>query len=270
MQNRKQNYWSYFEDPVVGFDFIFECSMKQKEAYLEQVERAVLAVSRKNNFFFLNDIHQSDQELIETFSFSKLTFAGFEQVPPRTLLYNLKHSFNFNEVYLGQIPLFKLGVFKNGTYHYLSFTSEEWQFFVQDLPFYLKKKFASILFDKYRTLSLPVDFAFDFHEKKENNGILCFTLSSKFTVWFEEVHNFEYNDTWDGGEESILDNSFLAYKNTPRLNSLIKDLKYLLDSIGLQYIIQYWGNQATPDGILLDGRIIYQEDIDEGRVLLPE
>ena len=38
----------------------------------------------------------------------------------------------------------------------------------------------------------------------------------------------------------------------------------------LELLLKNKETLVTPEGILLDGKIIYQEDIDEGRVKLPD
>lgn len=64
----------------------------------------------------------------------------------------------------------------------------------------------------------------------------------------------------------------LAYSNTPRLNSYLRALKTCVESYGgsceMDTRNKYFNN--VDYGIPLDGKIIYQEDIDEGRICLED
>ena len=76
-------------------------------------------------------------------------------------------------------------------------------------------------------------------------------------------------------EDEIIDNRLIAYRNTPRLNSFIRELKnFVLKNEGTWDFDLDIGsvkeNQVPPDGILLDGQLIYQEDIASGKVKIPE
>ena len=78
-------------------------------------------------------------------------------------------------------------------------------------------------------------------------------------------------------DEEVIDNRIVAHKNIPRYNSFLRDLKNLghLHKMKLKIECENGGFEArnvneTPDGILINGKIIYQEDIDEGRISLDE
>lgn len=85
-----------------------------------------------------------------------------------------------------------------------------------------------------------------------------------------------YTDFWfpvtskDWPERSY-NNRYLAYHNTPRLNSYIRDLRNLwVKKCGWEFEIALATPGVSKTGeILLDGKIIYQEDVDEGRITLP-
>lgn len=94
-----------------------------------------------------------------------------------------------------------------------------------------------------------------------------FTISIHSEFWFQKVF-FGRNKTWETAD----DNSFLAYHNAPRLNSYLRDLKDIwVNKYGWTFEKEMgWYYAANEHGIWLDGQIIYQEDIDSGKVKLPE
>lgn len=109
------------------------------------------------------------------------------------------------------------------------------------------------------------------------------TIFSNSMIWLDKIDNyFGYN--LEGKLEHFFDqdNRALAYKNTPRLNSLLIGLKNLSklyggkSSINDYYSLLNETNKnkfedaANRNGIEIDGKIIYQEDIDEGRFIIPE
>ena len=116
--------------------------------------------------------------------------------------------------------------------------------------------------------------------KREDTYQIYFSIEIYSDIWFETVSRnrrlwdksygepyLDYDD--EEHEEPSLDNRYIAYRNTPRLNSFLRDLKTLfVDKYGWSYDSDY--EDIRKDGIPLDGKIIYQEDIDEGRVQLPD
>jgi len=70
----------------------------------------------------------------------------------------------------------------------------------------------------------------------------------------------------------IINNKANAYLNTPRFNSFLKSLKELFYERGWDFEFEYDHKPLeileffTENGILIDGQIIYQEDIDNGKV----
>ena len=76
------------------------------------------------------------------------------------------------------------------------------------------------------------------------------------------------------------DNSQLAFLNTPRLNSLFRNLIELSKSYNGKYYLYDFMSlvhgkadhevASKRKGITIDGKIIYQEDIDEGRITIPD
>ena len=66
-----------------------------------------------------------------------------------------------------------------------------------------------------------------------------------------------------------LDNRPFAYRITPRLNSFVRDMNAFTLNLGGKIYYDRANQYCTEEGVLLDGKIIYQEDIDEGRVVPP-
>ena len=103
-----------------------------------------------------------------------------------------------------------------------------------------------------------------------------FNIISHLSIWFE---------TSRLKEGVFHDNKILAYRNTPRLNSFLRDLRQLVDKYGGKWefesegkLLHYnygWDYSFPFESVYndhcvpLDGKIIYQEDIDEGRITLP-
>lgn len=104
-----------------------------------------------------------------------------------------------------------------------------------------------------------------FMENENEKQKLGIGISSSSDIWFEKI---EFDD---GIQSEIVDNKQLAYLNTPRFNSYLRDIKLVLRKFGTDLIMDIEDNISdtiTDDGILLDGRIIYQEDIEDGTVIL--
>lgn len=116
------------------------------------------------------------------------------------------------------------------------------------------------------------------HQPVIHDGFVKFTISliSHSSIWFERTQtNFG----------QVHDNRLLAYRNTPRLNSFLRDIYALVQQMGGKWFYESEGKrmhynmgwdyefpfeEAYNDHCVpLGGKIIYQEDIDEGRVILP-
>lgn len=113
---------------------------------------------------------------------------------------------------------------------------------------------------------------------------ISFSIESHLTIWMDYISSFKYLDM--NGRLQVLeesDNRKIAYRNTPRLNSFLRDIRSLVDKTGgtcelhdfkslngisKQYI--YSNRTDHRQGLTLDGKIIYEEDIEEGKVELPE
>ncbi|WP_299624211.1 hypothetical protein [uncultured Tenacibaculum sp.] len=83
-------------------------------------------------------------------------------------------------------------------------------------------------------------------------------------VFFEHLQN---DKTWRSDDLKLknkgIDNSNLAYLNTPRLNSFFRDLKELCINYGAKFSFESYGfdEWVSEDGIFIDREIVYYEDI---------
>lgn len=107
--------------------------------------------------------------------------------------------------------------------------------------------------------SMPVKVALDIGIKGAqlyyylDNDIFNFSIDNKKTKQDPEI----------GGKGCWVDNSDLAYLNTPRLNSFLRDLKQLCFKYGAtEFEFDNLGlNNFTENGVLFNDEIVFYEDI---------
>ena len=99
---------------------------------------------------------------------------------------------------------------------------------------------------------------------------LSLSISSNSTIWWDEIEVTLGNDGYPIDLAQPVDNRFFSYRITPRFNSFLRDVILKAKELGGSVDLE-GGNKryVTSKGILLDRKIIYQEDIEEGRVKLP-
>ncbi len=107
--------------------------------------------------------------------------------------------------------------------------------------------------------------------EKGSEEIVYFSIVSASNIWWEEINYIED----ENGNTRVLDspknNRPWAYRITPRLNSFIRDLKQKIIQLNGSILLEEFDKRyVTQEGILLDEHIIYQEDIEEGKVNLLE
>ena len=111
-----------------------------------------------------------------------------------------------------------------------------------------------------QTALYPIDFSCKdiFNFKDKNSYQYSFCVASSCNIWFEEIEDKNFKKT---------DSKILAYKNTPRFNSFWRELVKVCENYGGRVQIEDSNNPyrkwLTKDGILLDGKILYQEDVDK-------
>jgi hypothetical protein len=100
-------------------------------------------------------------------------------------------------------------------------------------------------------------------EKGTNFEIICYIDNDIFNL---ELYNKKTKYEFD----NFVDNSELAYLNTPRLNSFLRDLKKLCFEYGATgFEFENLGlNDFCEDGVMFNGEVIYYEDVVD--LLLPE
>lgn len=113
-----------------------------------------------------------------------------------------------------------------------------------------------------------VPFKVELFNRENEITLICYLDNDVFNSWIDNKKTKLDPDI--GGKGFWIDNSDLAYLNTPRLNSYLRDLKRLclkfkmddfkFENLGLEDFSQ--------EGILFENEIIYYEDIFE--LLLPK
>ena len=91
--------------------------------------------------------------------------------------------------------------------------------------------------------------------------LICYIDNDIFNLWIDNKKT--KRDPNIGSKGFWVDNSELAYLNTPRLNSFLRDLKKLCFDYGAnKFEFENLGlNDFSENGVLFDGEVIYYEDI---------
>lgn len=100
---------------------------------------------------------------------------------------------------------------------------------------------------------------------------LSLSIESSSTIWWDEIEVTLDENDYPVDLDPSINNRFFSYRITPRFNSFLRDVTFKVNELGGTIELES-GNKkfVTPEGILLDGKIIYQEDIDEGTVKPPQ
>ena len=105
------------------------------------------------------------------------------------------------------------------------------------------------------------DLPFGFEE------VVYFTLSSSSNIWWDEI---SYREDKEGNVHKLSlpkNNRPWAYKISPRFNSLLRDLVSKTMELGGEVLLEEFNKKHVTDkGILLDGKILYHEDIASGSI----
>lgn len=99
---------------------------------------------------------------------------------------------------------------------------------------------------------------------------LSVSIVSNSTIWWDEIKVTLGDNGYPLDLVPPVNNRFFSYRITPRFNSFLRDIILKVNELGGAVKLESGRESVTSEGILLDGKIIYQEDIDEGRVKLPE
>ncbi|MFK7031009.1 hypothetical protein [Flavobacterium oreochromis] len=113
--------------------------------------------------------------------------------------------------------------------------------------------------DKNISFAPPVRI--ELREKLEEIVLTCYLDNDAFNSWIDNKKT--KRDPNIGGKGCWVDNSDLAYLNTPRLNSFLRDLKKLCFECGAsEFEFENLGlNDFCEDGVMFDGKVVYYEDI---------
>lgn len=119
----------------------------------------------------------------------------------------------------------------------------------------IKKDYSEIL-EISPDLMLRNDFYPDCYEEKQ----ISFSLNSYSNIWLDEIEPTLQYDSYFYGR--ILDNRETANLITPKFNSFLKYIKeYLENCEGSISLDESSYNQVTPEGILIDGTLKFEETI---------
>lgn len=92
--------------------------------------------------------------------------------------------------------------------------------------------------------------------------------------WLRIFSDFHYPYIKDKSTGEVLDNRKVSFLNAPRYNSYLRDLRLIADKYNIAYKFAEEFKAGRPyesmNGIEIDGKIIYQEEIDEGRICLED
>lgn len=119
-------------------------------------------------------------------------------------------------------------------------------------------------------LSIVPDRFLDFKTIDEVDDYLSIAMTSYSNIWFDEI-NIAKVDTKISWFDQPISNKYFAYQITPNFNSFLKGLHDFIEEIGGEIkVIERSYDEITDKGyILLDGKVIFQEDIDSGKVKIP-
>ena len=102
--------------------------------------------------------------------------------------------------------------------------------------------------------------------KNKNNCSYDFSIlfQLKSNIWFSTVRNYEYMDDPEGEILRIpeKDNFELAFANTPRLNSFIREMKKICDDYDGEWFSELPGVKSSDLFIPIDGDIVFSEDFE--------
>lgn len=113
----------------------------------------------------------------------------------------------------------------------------------------------------------------------KNTITASFSIESHCSFWLDSIPLFKFydkNNNLQYLEHS--NNKDISYANTPRLNSFLRDLTAIIKEYGGYSELYDYESLLSSDhenknseamerkGLKLDGKIIYQEDIDEGNI----
>ncbi len=110
----------------------------------------------------------------------------------------------------------------------------------------------------------------EFWEEKK----ITFSIHSYSNIWWDEISFSKMANEIESDIELFnppKNNRSYAYRMTPRLNSFIRELTKITLSFGGTIVLEdHKTENVIEEGVLLDNQIIYQEDVENGRIDLAE
>jgi hypothetical protein len=266
-----KNVWSNYDFYVLAYYISFRIEKSIAIDIIDQFSIFFLTLCHKYGFLLNSDKSLSD--LLEYYNNKKdeINKLG-KHIPSLLDIYTLSNETGGPRIYVSKM-------------HFWGLEGLEYAF-VLELAKYLRKYEVSP-FVSYYPDDISKDTYYPFRPlqimgslpkiKEEQTFVdFKFNIISHLNIWFE---------TSRLKEGIFYDNKILAYRNTPRLNSFLRDLRQLVDKYGGKWefesegqLMHYnygWDYSFPFESVYndhcvpLDGKIIYQEDIDEGRIALP-
>ncbi len=270
----RENLWgTYSEDTLADFSVEFQGDLTIQKIF--EIVEEVLRVSNRN------EVCMIDIEGSQYLDYLKFTWDNFGYIYPYYLPGYKFYSNDFKR------PFTRLFLYRNG-----EIVSES----ISELC-KMDNRIGTITFAeefgrgtfKYRDydpkcgeMVAPITLSMAKVMKgQEKVGFWSISGSLKSDIWLEKV----LRPSWDGDKSARqfeeMGNRELAYLNAPRLNSFLRGLSNIAQNYGgdwflefesgtQNHIINCLSGKTEPLLFPLNGEIIYQEDIDEGRVKLPE
>ncbi|WP_367392019.1 hypothetical protein [Lewinella sp. LCG006] len=266
-----KNVWSNYDYPVLTYNIYLEIEQSSAINIVDQFSKEFLVLSHKYGFLLNSD--KSLFDLLQYYNNKKdeINKLG-KHIPSLLDIYALSNEPGGPAIYVNKM-------------HFWGLEGLEYAF-VLELAKYLRKYEVSP-FVSYSPDDINNNKYYPFYPL-DCNGLkpkivldqsivnFSFRIASYLSIWFETTRT---------SEGVFHDNKILAYRNTPRLNSFLRDLRQLVDKYGCKWefesegkLLHYnyrWDYSFPFESVYndhcipLDGKIIYQEDIDEGRITLP-
>lgn len=270
-----KNRWSYWREDVFSYSINFKLGGID---FISEVDGLILKLGGKYGFFKLLDAEEFEGIGVDDYLvFKKDSLSNVKAQDVLRCFDWGKWPAFYDRVIskgkLGDIKICELFVYnKLGVPERILFSTKEWEQYITKMPpLYHHGFWLSPFLEEM--FHYPLDFRTSgmfyntWGEKRKNFTI---SIASIMNIWFEKVIS---EDTFTANQTTY-SNKVLAYYNTPRFNSFLRDLRTAILELDGNCTLSHSGGKCfsqylTEEGILLDGKIVYQEDIDEGRVKVP-
>ncbi|HPK10870.1 MAG TPA: hypothetical protein PK246_11090 [Saprospiraceae bacterium] len=261
------NLWrTDLEDSIIEFGFDFDLPDDFNE-FVDLMQK-LNSIYKKYGLCLLN---QKSADLIENEDYLRQAFEK------KTLYYNSstiiddKGYENVENYYCDLYIYNEVGKIVKMDILFVHSMPNRFMYLNSSLEYYNNYKRSNFVgYNHLRNCNNPVNVNFAKLPREKLKWELSYSLWSE--IWVQKLHRVDHETS----DLYTIDNSPIAYRNVPRINSFIRDIKVLVQkyeskySFGIFHKNDEINYETAIDGLPLDGKIIYQEDIDEGRVILPD